>query len=201
MKIAVTGAAGHVGSNLTALSMGLQNLERQGEAENDAWKSKMAHIEALTRRTIHQLRDSVWALDAEEVTLQEFRLKLHRFLAEFVDAAGSEVEWEINCNAPAHQLSANFALELYRMLKEGIHNAIRHGNPREIQIDLQREAGGEMSFRLADDGQGFEVGQVPKSGHYGLRNMEKRTAELEGEFVIQAFPGEGTTLTWRFAAN
>ncbi|HHG86240.1 MAG TPA: hypothetical protein ENJ82_15935, partial [Bacteroidetes bacterium] len=193
----------HVGSGLTALSMGLQNLGRK-VPETDAakeWREKVTSIEDLTRRVIVQLRDTVWALDTQDVSLQNFRRKLHGFLSEFVVTSGLETEWEITCNQPSFQLEANFALELYRMVQEGIHNALRHAAPELVRIDIQITETRELILLLEDDGKGFVVDELmnnPQDGHYGLRNLQARTEALKGEIEITSEVGKGSRLQWKF---
>ncbi|MEM7040730.1 MAG: ATP-binding protein, partial [Bacteroidota bacterium] len=178
----------------TALSMGIRNLGQQLDEEGNL----VAGIENLAKQTIGRLRDSVWALDIGALTLQDFRVKLHHFLVEFSEGSGMDVEWEIDCTAPEYTLRTELALGLYRMVQEGIHNSLRHGGAGHLQIALAHSAAEGLSVTLVDDGKGFDPTEAVGEGHYGLRNLQARTAALDGNLDIQSAPDKGATLCWHF---
>jgi two-component system sensor histidine kinase UhpB len=51
---------------------------------------------------------------------------------------------------------------------------------------------------IQDDGRGFEApaaGQERPAGHYGLRFMADRAAEMGGTLEVSSTPGRGTDIT------
>jgi two-component system sensor histidine kinase UhpB len=92
-------------------------------------------------------------------------------------------------------------LTLYRCIQEGITNAIRHGNAREIGIDLeevepQRRNGTKRSrsslrLSIADDGKGIAP-STPKG--FGLTAMTERVRSLGGTCAIERRASKGTAI-------
>jgi two-component system sensor histidine kinase UhpB len=92
-------------------------------------------------------------------------------------------------------------LTLYRCIQEGITNAIRHGNAREIGIDLdevepQRRNGAKRSrsslrLSIADDGKGIAP-STPKG--FGLTAMTERVRSLGGTCAIERRASKGTAI-------
>ena len=41
---------------------------------------------------------------------------------------------------------------LYRVVQEGLNNAVRHGRPSRIEIEIGLDPGGDLTVRVTDDG-------------------------------------------------
>ena len=81
----------------------------------------------------------------------------------------------------------------YFCCSEAMQNALKHAGPdARIWITLA-DADGELTFRVDDDGLGFERAAVTEGT--GLLNMEERVAKLGGHLEIAARPGGGTRIT------
>lgn len=80
---------------------------------------------------------------------------------------------------------------LYRIAQEGIQNALKHGSPEQVLIQLSWLAD-HAQLTIEDDGKGFNIDQV-RNG-LGLRSMQSRAAFLSGELHVDTTPGEGTAI-------
>jgi two-component system, LuxR family, sensor kinase FixL len=87
-------------------------------------------------------------------------------------------------------------LHLFRIAQEAIHNAVRHGRARHVDIHLAAEAQG-MGLTVSDDGCGFDAGASKVDG-MGLRIMEYRARALGGSMEVRSTPHGGTTICCRF---
>jgi two-component system sensor histidine kinase UhpB len=82
---------------------------------------------------------------------------------------------------------------VYRVVQEGLTNAVRHGRPRRIEVAIGRDAAGAVRVRVADDGSG---GATPAGDvGFGLAGMRERIAALGGTLAIGSGPGGGWTVT------
>ena len=86
---------------------------------------------------------------------------------------------------------------LFRILQEGMNNAVRHSKARRAVVHVARN-GSEVSARVEDDGVGFEPDRVTahvESGcGLGLIGMQERASLLGGEVKVDSGPGRGTRL-------
>jgi two-component system, NarL family, sensor kinase len=85
---------------------------------------------------------------------------------------------------------------LYRITQEALTNVERHAGASEVKIRLWSERG-RMRMTIADNGRGFDepfVGQHPKAGGLGLRNMQERMSHFGGVLMIRS-SATGTVLT------
>jgi len=84
------------------------------------------------------------------------------------------------------------ATHLYRIAQEAVSNALKHGKPRRIGIELRRE-GGRTELEINDDGAGFRQRTREAEG-LGLRIMRHRAAMMHAELHIEANAGPGVRI-------
>jgi len=70
----------------------------------------------------------------------------------------------------------------YRIVQESINNALRHGQPHSIRVQLTDHPDG-ISLTIEDDGQGFADNE--QSGGMGLKGMAERVHALNGTFALE----------------
>lgn len=82
---------------------------------------------------------------------------------------------------------------LYGIASEAISNAVRHGRPANVRIDL-RSIRGRAVIAVVDDGRGFDPAAVvrTKEGGLGLIGMTRQASWLGGAARITSTPGGGT---------
>jgi len=88
-------------------------------------------------------------------------------------------------------------LTVYRCVQESLTNAIRHANPKTIEVRVvdfsgtggSADPGARLELTVRDDGLGIAAGRP--SG-FGLRGMQERVQALGGDFAIETGSGRGT---------
>jgi signal transduction histidine kinase len=90
-------------------------------------------------------------------------------------------------------LSPEGRKELMLIIKEGLHNAVRHARCTSIALNIRRE-GRMLSLELHDNGRGMPVDR--KRGGHGVANMRARAQALGGSFALDT-AGDGTSLVIR----
>src|SRR5690606_11991215 len=99
-------------------------------------------------------------------------------------------DWQRRC--PTVALSARYhlsgdlgnsvALTIYRIVQEGLINALRHGRPSCVEIDVHGDDE-RIVVTVADDGVGLP-GDYSRPGRFGLRGLAERVATLSGRFEV-----------------
>jgi signal transduction histidine kinase len=82
---------------------------------------------------------------------------------------------------------------LYRVAQESIANALRHGHPRSLRVNLDYDPR-TVTLRVVDDGVGFDP-MVRDGSGFGLPGMRQRIRALHGTFTITSKRGSGTQIT------
>ena len=89
----------------------------------------------------------------------------------------------------------NVEITPYRVMEESLSNALQHGQPSAIQIDLF-ETDEKVMLIVSDDGIGFDQQQIENEdyAHTGLTGMQERVRLIDGVIDIRSEPGKGTTI-------
>jgi two-component system, NarL family, sensor histidine kinase UhpB len=89
---------------------------------------------------------------------------------------------------------------IYRVVQEGVSNAIRHGKPARVEIALRSDSPGGISVEVADDGIGMAAeGMIHRDpAQFGLTGMRERVMAMTGSLSLQhGRNGSGLTLVAR----
>src|SRR5690625_5536723 len=78
-------------------------------------------------------------------------------------------------NVAGIEIPDKVQINLYRILQEGINNAIRHGKPTTIDIQLVY-SDNELLMAIEDNGVGFDINNLATPG-IGLRSIKTRRSE------------------------
>jgi signal transduction histidine kinase len=81
---------------------------------------------------------------------------------------------------------------VYRIAQEALHNALRHGSPRTVTVEVANGAGA-VALTVTDDGAGFDPAAT-SSARLGLDSMRHRARAAGGQLEIHSRPGGGTTV-------
>lgn len=84
-------------------------------------------------------------------------------------------------------------MHLYRIAQEALNNAVKHSDAKKITVFLSNS---ENMLRLAVDDNGKGISPSPNSTQgMGMQSMRYRARLLGGDLMINAIPGEGTTVS------
>ncbi|MEJ8838315.1 ATP-binding protein [Ramlibacter sp. AN1133] len=92
-------------------------------------------------------------------------------------------------------LSPAATLAAYRIVQEGLTNALQHASARRVRVQVAREDDA-LVLRVLDDGVGPPE-DWSRPGHFGLRWLGERADALGGELDLAARPEGGTELRAR----
>lgn len=71
---------------------------------------------------------------------------------------------------------------VYRVVQESVSNAVRHGSPTTIGIEVGANADGSIDIRVTDDGSGLKSGGSVRG--LGIVGMRERVATLGGTLEV-----------------
>ena len=96
-------------------------------------------------------------------------------------------------------LSDTVTLALFRVAQEAVTNSVKHGEAKNIWIDMSRNEEGRVALTIQDDGYGFDTKKFSRAelraeGHRGLFNMEDRMSLIGGSLKVISYKGEGTCI-------
>jgi signal transduction histidine kinase len=84
-------------------------------------------------------------------------------------------------------------LAIYRVVQEGLINALRHAQASRVDVSVQSDAH-RMVVTINDDGVGLPADWA-RPGHFGLRGLRERVVHLGGVLTVANREQGGVCLT------
>jgi signal transduction histidine kinase len=181
----------NIGSQLTFIISSIDNLKYISKDANEKLKSKLTNISSFTGDTIHQLRDTIWAMNKSEITVEDLHSRILSF-TEKAKVAFPETEFEISYNIDKNNsFSSLVGINVFRAIQEAINNALKYADTEKIKIQLYTKEK-QFVISITDNGKGFDIKTVNLGN--GLSNIEKRMSEINGKVGIISKLEKGTEI-------
>lgn len=156
-----------------------------------------------------QLEDIIYSIrkmchNLHPIIVEDLGLEasLHTLKREFELNYRILIHIQFNCELKI--LSNNLEIQIYRIIKELLNNAVKHSKGNNIQINILEEKGSYICT-VADDGIGFCVpnsfSEFSKSNHLGLMTIQRQVSELNGNIRISSEKEHGTLVTFTIPVN
>jgi len=184
----------NIGSQLTFLISSMDNMKYVSDEEK--LKFKLNDLTDFTRVTISQLRDTIWAMNKDYLSIEDLQIRI----VNFIDIAQNSAE-NIEFIFEKDILDLDYAftpaqgINLFRIIQESVNNAIKYAHAQKIIIQMH-ENENEIIFSVNDDGKGFDDKQMNQG--FGLKNMKARAEEINALFVLKTEFNKGTSVIISF---
>ena len=168
----------NIGAQLTFIISSIDNIKYAFPTTDLKLNTKLNSISEFTKATILELRDTIWAMNSNEITFEGLNSRILNFIEnaqKFQENTG--FTFYIEPNLTHVKLSSVMGMNLYRTIQEAVNNAIKHANAKNISIAISGTKD-DFQITISDDGIGFDEGEIRKGN--GLLNMEKRIEEIKG---------------------
>lgn len=182
----------HDGVAQTLYFMALKaDMARQQVTQKPEWvAAELEVIGQTTRQIIREVRRTIFALRPLNWSDGNFVSALTRFVEEFSEQAGWQVEIEID--EVGLTIPSRLEPTVFRLVQESLNNAAKHAEATRVWVALQRvEGNATLSLLVRDDGCGFDSDEITNSG-LGLNQMRERVTAVGGTLQVDSKPGEGT---------
>ncbi|WFA08274.1 ATP-binding protein [Tissierella sp. Yu-01] len=168
-------------------------MKKLSSYTTDEIEEELNTIRSTTDTVMKELREKIYGLSWKKSGSNSFNLDIKRYIEDIRKLNNVNIPFTILGNV--ENLSTNQKKAIYRMICEGLSNAVRHGKSGNIEVVLNigRE---ESQLLINDDGVGFNVDEVMEdtSKGLGLQNLYQLTESLHGIIHIHSELGSGTTI-------
>lgn len=186
----------NIGSQLTFIISSIDNLKFISKDANEKLKDKLSTISSFTSGTIHELRDTIWAMNKSKISVEDLHSRILSFI-EKAKIAVPELEFEILYTIDKNtSFSSLIGMNLFRVIQEAINNAIKYADATKLEIHLKKDVE-NFVISIIDNGKGFNINSVDLGN--GLSNMEKRMSEIDAKVSINSKEKIGTEIRLEIA--
>ncbi len=183
----------NIGAQLTFIISSVENLKFGFPTMETSIKNHLTKISDFTKTTIVELRDTIWAMNANEFTFDDLSSRIYNFI-EKAQSVKENIAFKflVDDSLKKSKFSSLEGVNLYRTIQEAVNNAIKYADASEILVQVQPNAKG-IIIEILDNGKGFDLDTTDLGN--GVVNMQKRIEEIGGVFKIQSEITKGTQIT------
>lgn len=188
----------NIGSQLTFIISSIYNLKFLTKSSDNKLKTKLTSINNFAANTISQLRDTIWAMNKNEITFEDFYGRILG-LIEKAKLAKGDIKYNLKNDVKSNIVfSSVVGINIFRVVQESVNNTLKYADASRINIYLSEDSN-NLDISIKDNGKGFDIHTIEFGN--GLNNMQHRIEEINGEINISSEKDKGTSIHVRINKN
>ena len=188
----------NIGAQLTFIISSVETAKFAPEIENTKLGNKLTKISDFTKDTIVELRDTIWAMNSNEISFEELKGRILNFIEKANDASENSVfKFDIDANLDTIKLSSIAGMNVYRTIQEALNNALKYSKATIISVTIKKIED-KINIEITDNGIGFDKNNSINGN--GLNNMQKRIEEIGASFELISGLDKGTKISIKLLA-
>ena len=186
----------NIGSQLTYLTSITDSAKRGIDKGEIFLMEKLTQMKQFSLVTISELRDTIWAMNKDEISLEDIKERTQQLAATVHEATDDRVKVKIDGNPTNKVFNAFVGMNLFRIIQESVNNAVKHSGSELIEVRF--EADDAVQITIEDIGKGFDTSK--ESTGNGLYIMRNRAEKAGIDFNQESVIGKGTKVTLQVKA-
>jgi signal transduction histidine kinase len=182
-----------------SLQMRLEILRKLLERDSGAGMDDLRDLQELAQQQVKELRAFVRSMRPPDMQGSNLYASARRICESFQKESGIPVSF-VGGEGPL-KFPEEMASEVIQMLREALHNVLKHASATRVAVSLERVAK-TLELSVDDNGGGFHF-----SGVYTLDELEllrlgpasfqRRARALNADMTLESRPGRGAGLKLR----
>lgn len=187
----------NIGAQLTFIISSIDNLKYGFQIEDENLQNRLAGISEFTKDTIYELRDTIWAMNMNQITFEDLKSRISNFIDNAkISSIGIDFQFSYSeANLNKKSFTSVEGMNIYRIIQEAINNSIKHSKANKILVTIDSDED-NLVIEVKDNGKGFDL-QSQTDGN-GMNNIRKRAKEIKGRIEVDSKIEEGTSLKLLF---
>jgi len=190
-----------IGSCLTHVIV-LSELVKGDKAQPREVEAHATMIGNTAQKAVRGLGTIIWAANPRNDTLDSLVQYIIQYSYDFFQGSPVLCHLDLPAEVPALPLTAEVRHNLFMVVKEALHNILKHAHASEVRLSLKLHEAG-LELQVNDNGGGFKVDSVTAIQRSGMANMRHRMAAIGAALTIDSSPGAGTSIRvrWTYPAD
>lgn len=182
----------NIGSQLTYLTSITDSAKRGIDRGEVFLMEKLTQMKQFSLVTISELRDTIWAMNKDEISLEDIKERTQQLAATVHEATDDKINVKVEGNQDHKVLNAFVGMNLFRIIQESVNNAVKHSGSDQIQVRFVN-VDEKVQIEIEDFGKGFDTSK--ESTGNGLHIMRNRAKKAGIYFNQESLIGKGTKVT------
>jgi signal transduction histidine kinase len=181
-----------VGATLSSISIATRVVQKKLGSQANGLSPILEQIKTDSEDTIQTIRDTVWAINPENDSVELLFEKMRSFALQMLTVQNIALDFKNEYQyAKSLKMSMEQRRNVYMMYKEAINNIAKHAQATKVSVLISQAKEG-FKLEISDNGKGFDY-QEKHEGN-GLKNFQKRAEKSFMEFKMSSEIGKGTAL-------
>ena len=180
-----------LGANLSGISMYTHLAQSQFDAKDTSLKKSLDIIRESSSEMVNKLNEIVWLINPDQDHLSNLLDKINDYAVKLCKAKEVKYSFKSTLDLDEYHIPEHKRRNLYLILKEAINNALKYSEATTIDLKITTDKD-SILFLLWDNGIGFDVATSGQGN--GLRNIEKRAADVHAQVSIKSIKNQGTEI-------
>ena len=182
--------------DIVGISVQLELVSRLLGSSVDAARAQLDAARSLVKSSLAEARSSIWNLRSASAGTDDLPARVNRAVTQAAANTPAKLRFQVRGTYRA----APSAVEdqLLRVSQEAVNNAVHHSGATAIDVTLSYDTRA-VELSVDDDGRGFtyDPAGFVEGGHFGLKGMQERAAEIGATLRIDTQPAKGTRISLR----
>ena len=190
----------NIGAQLTFIISSLDNIKYGFKDIKKDLSTKLSGISSFTGQTIYELRDTIWAMNKDQIYFDDLKARITNFM-ESAKTASSAISFAFNVDASIaedYAFSSVAGMNMYRIIQESVNNSLKYANATHISVSINQDQDC-FKINVEDNGTGFDMQSVQQGN--GLNNIRKRAGELQADVQFITTQDAGTSVRLTMPKN
>lgn len=185
-----------LGAQLTFIISAIDNL-KIFDLNREKLIIKYDQLSDFTRNSIAELRDTIWAMNKEQISFEDLKSRISNFVhqaSEAVSLTHLSFDYPLNSHVT---FDSKKGIEVFRIIQEAVNNAIKHAQAGQIVITISEEQD-QLLITIKDNGIGYDA--MTHSDGNGIKSMKSRALAMQAELDWEKL-NPGTAVELRLKKN
>ena len=165
----------HIGQSVYSIFLGLEGIKPY--VNNKTYESHLTKMITGMEKTLNDIKCLSKNLRSETVDHLGLKDALYEAVRDWEELYKVDIQFIMDTKIN-DCFEREKELHFFRIIQEGVNNAVRHGNATSISIHI-KSSNQFIYFYIHDNGIGFDV-KTKKSNGLGLKHMYERSKMLGG---------------------
>lgn len=175
-----------LGSGLTKIRF----MSELAQKEKGVSSYSLNSISETSNMLVENMRDLIWLMDPENASLENLVARVREYASQFIDDFGIDITFNIPNILPRISISKELNRNVFMVVKEALNNIVKHSQASLVTLTITIDA--NFNVAISDNGNGKIIN---KTDGNGIKNMKHRIEQLNGRFIIDPKPKQGTDIT------
>jgi len=177
-----------IGAGFFAIKLFADVISKNGRQDEE-----LKQLSYMINDLSEKIKEIIWSTNYENDNLENLIYYLEFQITKLFDHSPIRFQVEIPDQLPEKVISSDVRKNVYLVVKEFVHNAIKHADASAVNLTISL-TNASMKITISDDGTGFDQTHM-KINSMGLKNVNARIEKLNGTVRIDSVSGTKVNLT------